>query len=278
MRRYYFTKRVEINMPKVKVNDANLYYEMLGDGFPLLMIQGLSENVYWWDRPMIEELAKHFKTVIFDNRGVGRSDNLDGDVSVDLMAADALGLMDALNINQAHILGHSLGGMIAQDIALKFPERVKKLVLCSTSCGGSKAELPSIETQRLLAKFSRKKHTRDLVEEGMHHIFTKEFMDQNSEFMKKKVDDILIIPTGPTTFKAQMGAWMRYNSCRKLKGLNVPTLIIHGKEDILVPPRNGAILAERIPSAEIVYFSGNAHLIHTEEPDKFINVLMKFLK
>lgn len=265
-------------MPKIKVNSVSLYYEIHGDGYPLVMILGLSENAYWWDFPLIEELAKHYKVIIFDNRGVGRSDNLDGDVTIEMMAADTIGLMDALSINQAHILGHSLGGMIAQELALKFPKRIKKLVLCSTSCGGSRAELPSIETQKLLGKLSRRRHTRDLTEEGMLHIFTKKFIDENPEFMKKKVDDILIIPTGPTTFKAQMGAWMRYNSCRKLKGLNLPTLIINGKEDILVPPRNGEILAEKIPNAEIVYFNGNAHLIHTEEPDKFINVLMKFLK
>ncbi len=120
-------------MPKVKVDGVNLYYEIHGDGFPLLMIQGLSENVYSWDSPVIDGLSKHLKTVIFDNRGVGRSDDLVGDLTIESMAADALGLMDALNISQAHILGHSMGGMIAQEIALKFPERVKKLVLCSTS-------------------------------------------------------------------------------------------------------------------------------------------------
>ncbi len=265
-------------MPKVKVDGVNLYYETHGDGFPLLMILGLSENVYWWDSPMINDLSKYFKTVIFDNRGVGRSDNLDGDVSIEMMCADALGLMDALNINQAHILGHSMGGMIAQELALKFPGRIKKLVLCSTSCGGSKAVLPLIETQRLLGKLSIKEHTRDLTEEAMLHIFTKEFMDENPEFMEKKIDDILIIPIKPTTFKAQMTAWMRYNSCRKLKEINIPTLIIHGKQDILVPYRNGEILAEKIPKAEIVYFDSNAHLIHTEEPDKFIKVLLKFLE
>lgn len=265
-------------MPKVKVDSVNLYYEIHGDGFPLLMIQGLSENVYWWDPPLIEKLSKHFKTVIFDNRGVGRSDKLDGDVTIEIMAADALGLLDALDIDQAHIFGHSMGGMIAQDIALKFPERVEKLVLCSTSCGGSKAELPSIDTQRLLGRLSRKEHTRDLVEEAMPHIFTQRFIDKNPEFMRMKVDDILIIPTGPTTFKAQMDAWMRYNSCRKLKTINLPTLIVHGKQDILVPPGNGQLIVEKIPTAEVVYFEKNAHIIHTEEPDKFFNVLFGFLK
>ncbi|MFW9951210.1 MAG: alpha/beta fold hydrolase, partial [Candidatus Thorarchaeota archaeon] len=102
----------------------NLYYEIYGDGFPLIMIQGLAENIHTWDRPVIDELSKHFKTIIFDKRGVGRSDKLDGDLSVELMAADVLGLMNVLNIKQAHILGHSLGGMIAQELALSNPERI----------------------------------------------------------------------------------------------------------------------------------------------------------
>lgn len=265
-------------MPKVKVDEVDLYYEIHGDGFPLVMIQGLSENVYWWDQPVIDGLSKHLKTVIFDNRGVGRSDALEVDLTIESMATDALGLMDALNINQAHILGHSMGGMIAQEIALKFPERVKKLILCSTSCGGSKAEMSSIDTQKILTKLSFKGHTRKLVEEAMPHIFTKKFMDENPEFMEKKIDDILIIPTGPTTFKAQMGSWMRYTSCRKLKNLNIPTLIMHGKQDILVPPGNAELLAEKILTAETIFFGSNAHLIHTEEPDKFNAELLKFLK
>jgi pimeloyl-ACP methyl ester carboxylesterase len=265
-------------LPKVKVDGVSLYYEIHGDGYPLIMIQGLSENVYWWDQPVIDGLSKHCRTVIFDNRGVGRSDAMDGDLTIEIMAADVIGLMDMLSIDQAYLLGHSMGGMIAQELALKFPERVKKLVLCSTSCGGSKAEMPSQETQRLLTKLSFKGHIRKLVEEGMLHIFTKKFLDENPEFMAKKVDDILIIPTEPAPFKAQMGAWMRYNSCRKLKILDIPTLILHGKEDILVPPSNADLLASKIPNAETVYFDSNAHMIHTEEPVKFNEVLLKFLK
>ena len=216
-------------MPKAKVDGVNLYYEIHGDGFPLLIIGGLSEDVYWWDIPLIKKLSKHYKTIIFDNRGVGRSDQLKSDLSVELMASDTAGLMDALNINQAHILGHSLGGMIAQEMALKFPERINKLILCSTSCGGSKAELPPIKTQKFLGILSVKKHTRELTEEGMTHIFTKKFLDENPEFMIKKVDDILKIPIEPATFKSQMGAWMRYTSCRKLKNVTIPTLIMQGK-------------------------------------------------
>ena len=138
--------------------------------------------------------------------------------------------------------------------------------------------MSSPETQRILAKLSFKGHTRRLVKEAMPHVLTKKFMDENPEFIEKKVDDILIIPTGPTPFKAQMGAWMRYNSYRKLKEINIPTLIMYGKQDILVPPRNGDLLAVKIPNAEKISFDSNAHMIYTEEPDKFNVELLKFLK
>ena len=242
------------------------------------MIQGLSENIHTWDRPVIDELSKHFKTIIFDNRGVGRSDKLDGDLSVELMAADVLGLMNILNIKQAHILGHSLGGMIAQELALSNPERIKKLVLCSTSCGGSKAEPPSVETQSLLGRLAKKGHTKLLVKKAMPHTFSKKFIDENPRFIEKKINDFLIIPTEPTTFQAQMTAWMRYNSSRKLKNLEIPTLIMQGIQDMMVPPSNSELLAEKLPNAEVVYFDSAAHMIHLEEPDKFYDVLLKFLK
>jgi pimeloyl-ACP methyl ester carboxylesterase len=242
------------------------------------MIQGTSENVYTWDHPVIDELSKHFKTVIFDKRGVGRSDKLEGDLTVEIMAANLLGLMDALNINQAHILGHSLGGMIAQELALNNPERIKKLVLCSTTCGGSKAEMPSMATQSIMGRLASRGHTKLLVKKAMPHTFSKKFIDENPEFIEKKTNDFLIMPTEPPTFQAHIAAWGRYNSCRKLKNIDIPTLIMHGKQDMIVPFSNSELLAEKLPNAEVVHFDSSAHMIHSEEPDKFYDVLLKFLQ
>jgi len=242
------------------------------------MIQGTSENVYTWDHPVIDELSKHFKTVIFDKRGVGRSDKLEGDLTVEIMAANLLGLMDALNINQAHILGHSLGGIIAQELALNNPERIKKLVLCSTTCGGSKAEMPSMATQSIMGRLASRGHTKLLVKKAMPHTFSKKFIDENPEFIEKKTNDFLIMPTEPPTFQAHIAAWGRYNSCRKLKNIDIPTLIMHGKQDMIVPFSNSELLAEKLPNAEVVHFDSSAHMIHSEEPDKFYDVLLKFLQ
>ncbi len=263
-------------MPKAKVNDFNLYYEIHGEGFPLLMIQGLSENVYWWDAPLIEELSKSFKIIIFDNRDVGRSDKTEGEFTCKMMADDTVGLMDALDINKAHILGHSMGGFISQELVLNYPERVERLILCSSSCGGSKAPLINPKTLRYLMKLSRREHTRKLIEEEVPHMFADDFIKNNPEYIDKKIDDILIIPTGPNVVKRQLN--MRFNSYRRLKNITVPTLILHGKKDIILPPGNAEIFAEKISGAKLIYFENSAHMLFMEEPEKFIEIVLEFLK
>ena len=119
-------------MPKVKVNDIQIYYEVKGKGFPLVMINGLSDNLTCWDPRLIEALSKKFKLVMFDNRDVGRTDTSEREHPMKTFADDTAGLMKALAISKAHILGISMGGMIAQELVLNHPEKVAKLVLCST--------------------------------------------------------------------------------------------------------------------------------------------------
>ena len=265
-------------MPKAKVNSFNLYYEIHGEGFPLLMIPGLSENVYWWDAPLIEELARSFKVIVFDNRDVGRSDKTEGEFTCKMLADDTLGLMDALNIEKAHFLGHSMGGFIAQELGLNYPERVGKLILCSSGCGGSKAPLVNPKTVRLIMKLSQREHTRKLVEQGVPHMFSEDFIKANPDYINKKIDDILTIPTEPDAFKRQVTSNMRFNSYRRLKNIKVPTLILHGKKDLLMPPENAELLAEKILGAKLIYFENAAHMTFMEEPARFIEHVLDFLK
>ncbi len=139
-------EQIMIKKGKVKVNDINMYYEIHGDGFPLVMIHGFCGTLDVWPRPVIEELSKSFKTVIFDNRGAGRTDKPDIKYSIKMFADDIVGLMDILKIEQAHVLGHSMGGSIALGLSINYPERVKKLVPCSTGY----SVLPSQEAARIL--------------------------------------------------------------------------------------------------------------------------------
>ena len=122
-------------MPKIQSNGIELYYEVHGEGRPLVLISGLGYSSWQWHK-MVPFLAEHFQVIIFDNRGVGESDKLEGPYSAQLLAADTVGLLDALGLEKAIIAGHSMGGFIAQAIALDYPQRVEKLILCSTNFGG----------------------------------------------------------------------------------------------------------------------------------------------
>jgi len=122
-------------MPTLQVNDIAIYYKIKGNGYPFVLIRGLSSSLDSWPTHSIEEFSKIFKTILFDNRGAGRTSIPKGKYSSQLMASDTIGLMDALNIKKAHVLGYSMGGCIAQEIAINYPKRVSKLVLASSWSG-----------------------------------------------------------------------------------------------------------------------------------------------
>jgi pimeloyl-ACP methyl ester carboxylesterase len=129
-------------LPKIKVNDLEVYYEVQGEGNPLVLIAGYSGTSQWWKEitPILEDLSKHYKTIAFDNRGAGRSSAPPGDYSIRKMADDVAGLLDALHIPRAHVLGYSMGGMIAQELAINHPGKVGRLILASTYPGGPALE------------------------------------------------------------------------------------------------------------------------------------------
>ena len=162
-------------MPKVKVNDIQMYYEVKGEGYPLVMIIGFGANLGFWNPHMIEELSKNFKVVTFDNRGTGRTDVSVKEFSIRLFADDTVGLMNALGISKANILGFSMGGAIAQELALSYPEKVKKLILYSTTCGGAK----SVRNQEADAMIKRLLAGGISVEEALRFNFTSDFIDSN---------------------------------------------------------------------------------------------------
>lgn len=126
-------------MPRVKVDDIEIFYEMQGEGAPLVLIMGWTASSESWDPQLVEELSRFYTVIVFDNRGTGRSDKPDLEYSIEMMTDDVAGLLEAINIQKAHVLGFSMGGMIAQELALRYPEKVSSLILCGTSCGGQTA-------------------------------------------------------------------------------------------------------------------------------------------
>jgi len=263
-------------MPKVKVNDIHVYYEVYGEGFPLIMIMGLGGNIDWWDPRLIHELSNKFKLVIFDNRGAGRTDISDKKYTIKLFANDTAGLMDALGISQAHVFGISMGGMIAQELVLNQPEKVEKLVLCSTNCGGTKSVLASQEILGMLTTDRSAFSPEEIVRVTIPILFTEEFIKNNPDFLELAIQQMLRAPISNEAFTRQLNAIMEFNTYKRLSQIRVPTLVLHGKRDVLVPPENGPILAKAIPNAKFVYFENSAHGL-IEEMEKAISIVLDFL-
>jgi pimeloyl-ACP methyl ester carboxylesterase len=265
-----------VHLPKVKCNDINVCYEVQGKGFPLVMIMGLSANMDWWDPKLVEETSKKYKTVVFDNRGAGRTDAPKIDYSIKMFADDTEKLMDSLKIQKAHVLGISMGGMIAQEFALTYPQRVEKLVLCSTNCGASKSVPPAPKILNLLMG-GASGTSEDIIKNTIPILFTEDFIKSNPDIMKVVTERLMKAPIAPDAFTRQVKAIMAWDTYARLPKIKAPTLVMHGKKDILVPPENAKILADRIPGAKLAYFEKSAHALFSQETDKVVDTLLKFL-
>jgi pimeloyl-ACP methyl ester carboxylesterase len=240
------------------------------------MIMGLGANMDWWDPKLIEEISKKYKTLIFDNRGVGRTDAPKIDYSIKMFADDTARLMDNLKIQKAHILGISMGGMIAQEFALTYPQKVEKLILCSTNCGASKSVQPAPKILGLLMA-GASGTPEEIVKNTIPILFTEDFVKSNPEYMKRVTDQLMKAPTTQDAFTRQVKAIMVWDTYARLPKIKAPTLVMHGKKDILVPPENAKILADRIPGAKLAYFEKSAHALFSQETDKVVDTLLKFL-
>jgi len=263
-------------MPKVRVNDIQMYYEVNGEGFPLLMIMGLSGNLDWWEPRMIQGLSKSFKTTVFDNRGAGRTEASEKEYTIKLFADDTAGLMDSLGIPKAHVLGISMGGMIAQELVLNYPEKVEKLVLCSTNCGGEISVPPSGEALNYLTRAGSATSSEEAARMAVPLCFSDEFVAKNPDTIESFLQRMLKAPTSPETSLRQLGAIMSFGTFDRLPGIKAPTLVVAGKRDVLIPPGNGSILAKAIPDAKLVLFEESAHGL-VEDIGEATNTIAEFL-
>ena len=264
-------------MPKVKVNDISIHYEVHGDGFPIIMITGVSFCLRIWDNSLIEELSKKFKVILFDNRGAGQTDIPEGEFTIKTLADDTAGLINVLNIERAYILGFSMGGMIAQEVALNYPQKVEKLILWGTSCGGRKSLPPDLSTYKFLIGAIEGITPERLAKSTIPLAFTRDFIKNNPEYVDDKIQKILKCRIPFSNYTRQIRAMLDFNTCRRLKKMDIPTLIMQGKKDLLVPAKNGEILAELIPRAKLVMFEQSAHAIFPHEPNLFLKELFEFL-
>jgi len=263
-------------MPKQKLNGIEIYYEVHGQGDPLVLIMGLRRNVEWWYR-QIPALSKHFKVLVFDNRGAGRTDKPKMDYSIQLFADDTAGLMETLSIREANILGVSMGGYIAQELTLNYPDRVKRLVLACTGPGGEKAVLASPER---LKKFTANEGLtpEEILKKDMDIYFSDEYIVKNQEKMEEFIKISLRYYQPLDAFERQFAACLRHDTVNHLSRIDVPTLILTGDDDPLVPPENSKILNALIPRSELIFFPGKRHCFFIEEADRFNQMVIGFFQ
>jgi 3-oxoadipate enol-lactonase len=249
----------------------NIKWESQGEGSPLLLIQGLGYGRWGWD-PIVPGLAALHRVVTFDNRGIGESDKPEGPYTAAQMAGDALQVLDEAGIDRAHVLGASLGGMIAQEVAVAAPERVRKLVLCCTTPGGAEAvPMPDV-TVRLFAEAAT------LAPDAALRRFIENAL--GSDPPPELVDDLyrrrLASPPDQAGWQAQAAAGMTFAGVDD--EIVAPTLILAGTDDNVVDHRNADVLARRIGGARVERFPGAGHLFFWEEPDEVVRMITEFLQ
>jgi pimeloyl-ACP methyl ester carboxylesterase len=256
--------------------DVRIAYEVRGTGEPLLMIHGLGYDRFGWG-PLPDLLAADFSVVLMDNRGVGESDAPEGPYSVSQLAEDAIAVLDAEAIERTHLLGVSLGGHIAQELALTQPQRLIKLVLASTAPGGTRSHpMP----QRGLEAFGRFP-TLDR-EAGLRLMVENSLGDRAVRERPELVDEIFAyrLSNAPTIagWQAQAFAGATFDAFDRIADIDVPTLILQGTGDNVVDPRNADLLAERIPGAAVELFPDLGHLLVWEEGAAIAETVKEFLQ
>ena len=261
-------------MPMIKVNHIEMYYEMHGRGFPLLLIMGLKRNTEWWYQ-QIPELSRHFQVIAFDNRGAGRSDKPEMDYSISMFADDTAYLMDALGIKQTHVLGISMGGYIAQELAITCSDLVQRLVLGCTSCGGRKAVLMSDETRNAYVANEGLAHEQ-ILRKDMHIYFSDEFIAREPKQIEQFMQISMRHVQPPDAFLRQFNACLGHDTVDRLGDISAPTLIMAGNDDHLVPTQNALILKELMPEAGLHLYPGKRHCFFMEEHKKFNREVTEF--
>lgn len=269
-------------MPKVGVDGIEMYYEVHGNGFPLVLISGYGGSSEGWDMlaPKVKELSRHYRVVTFDNRGTGRSSTPEGDYSIKTMADDVARLLDCLGMSKAHILGESMGGMIAQELAINNPKKVNGLILACTTPKGFAYDAileqrEAHEKLRWMFAPPLGMPPEALLEELMRLVCTKEFWDKN------KASIMTFIPKYPTslsTLEKHYDAIVKFDTYNRLKTISSRTLVIHGEDDRLVMPEGARMLAKQIPNAELKIFKQAGHAVLDEKWQEVKPAILDFLK
>jgi 3-oxoadipate enol-lactonase len=259
-------------MAFVENQGVKIYWDEQGQGEPVLLIMGLAYPSQMWyrTRPL---LASQYRTVAFDNRGIGQSDVPQGPYPIALMASDAAAVLEAAGIESAHVFGVSMGGMIAQEFALQHPSRVRSLILGCTAAGGPTAVRSEPEAIQMLMK-RENMNPEQAAEASVPFIY-------DPKTPRARIDEDIAIRRpwfpSPAGYAAQLQGILGWESYSRLGQIVAPALVIHGESDRLIPPGNARLIAERIPGAKLVMIPHASHLFFTDQEEIANRTVMDFL-
>ena len=266
-------------MPKIQANDITLYYEIHGEDHDqtLLLINGVGQwHEAWWRN--VGPLAEHFRVITYDLRGIGDSDKPNIPYTLEMLADDALGLLDALDIPQTAVLGHSLGGGIALFMARKAPERVTRLILASTLYWGPGVVMPSARAMQVLQ--DRSGDPVELVKRGTRIAAADGFEERDPEAFDKLIELRFSSQQTPELYLRHSQAGLPYFATDHIRDFTppMPVLLIVGEHDEVAPPANSEQIAAAWPSAQMTTIAGAGHLFNIEKPDAANRVVIDFMQ
>ncbi|MCX5795550.1 MAG: alpha/beta fold hydrolase [Elusimicrobia bacterium] len=262
-------------MPHIRLDGISLYYEDHGTGRPLLLLAGLASDSQSWG-PAASELSRDFRVIALDNRGVGRTTPQDAAMSIEAMAEDCMALVRRLALSKVHLLGHSMGGMVAQHCAAVYPEMIDRLILAATSARVARRnrELFDDWAQRRESGQDLRRWFRSI----FFWIFSRRFFDDQpalDEALRQACD--YPWPQSSAAFGAQVRALCAFDGTGQLSKIAAKTMVLSGSEDRLFDAADCRALAEGIPGAACAMIPDAAHALHLEQPKAFCRAVREFL-
>jgi pimeloyl-ACP methyl ester carboxylesterase len=254
-------------MPHADVDGASLFYERRGGGEPLLLIQGMSGTHLSWGEAFLGALGGDLDIVTYDHRGVGSSGPQDQAVTIVGLADDAADLLDALGWERAHVLGVSMGGMVAQELALRQPERVRTLVLGCTYPGGPDGRLADPALIQELAGAMLSGDRELALRTGFAANLSPGHVADEAHWEPFHAM-ATALPVAVPVIMAQMQAVMGHDAIARLASIEAPTLVVHGTADRMLPAPNGELIARAIPNARLELLDGVGHMFWWEQPQR----------
>ena len=258
-----------------KFDDFPIFYDSKGAGESLILIPGFVSGAWTWFC-QTEELSKDFRVITFDPRGIGRSPNNSQNLSMETYLADVLEILDELEVEKTNVLGASFGGFIALEFALRFPEKVEKLILACTTAGGKNHFKPAVEISRSFTpnpEYTLGEHIRHFFRPAFTEKFNREHADIVEKVCRLREQNTV----SEATYAAQLQTAFSFDVADKIEHIKHKTLVITGDQDNLVPMRNSLNLAEKIPNAELKIIEDGSHMIFVENADEFNKIVGDFV-